>query len=394
MQSDSDLIAQDAVPGTISAHYMRMAMYRSFSWVMAAASAQTTQFRDESLKAVHDADVKFADALQQYEATIRLNLARDQALLERVKNCSAELLKQRRAYEALILSGDRDRAASFLELELVPAFLPAIFAAEDLLKYNHGNSIALSSSIRSSVHYLYWAVALVVVMSLACGMVLVFNLTIRRRELTELRENEEKFAKAFQANPSGIAITEVETGRYIEVNDSFCRILGYPPEEVIGYTTLDKGIWNSAEECSRIQQPLLTGGALRQQELQMRTRYGVRKTVSLNAELIELAGKRCMVTLIEDITERKRATEQNELLKVSIDKHFDAAYWMDTSNQFVYVNDTACTAVGYTREELLGQSVSMLAPNASPQSLQEVWRQLRETGFFTGETTHRRKDGS
>ena len=95
-----------------------------------------------------------------------------------------------------------------------------------------------------------------------------------------------------------------------------------------------------------------------------------------------------------DITERKRAVEQLEMLKVSIDKHFDGTFWMDTNNRFVYVNDTACKALGYTREELLGKPVTMIAPNATPQNLQEVWKHLREIGFISRESMHRRKDGS
>jgi len=394
VKSDSDLIAIDAVPGTIDAHHMRKAMSRSIGWVLVAASAPTTKFRDECLKAVHEADAYFAGALKEYGTTIRIDPVLDQALLEQVKNSYATFYTQRMAYEALILAGDHEASAAFLEHGLIPAYLPAIQSTEELLKYNHSNSITLSSSIRRSVHQLYGAVSVVMVLALACAAVLVFNLSIRRRELAELQQSEEKFSKAFQANPSGIAITEIETGRYIEVNASFCRILGYPPEEVIGYTTLDKGIWSSAEQSSRILQPLLGGGTLPPQEIEVRTRHGVRKTVSLNAELIELSGSRCIVTLIEDITERKRATEQNELLKVAIDNHFDAAYWMDTSNKFFYVNDTACAAVGYAREELLGQPVTLLAPNVTPERLQEVWQQLRETGFFTRESTHRRKDGS
>ena len=95
-----------------------------------------------------------------------------------------------------------------------------------------------------------------------------------------------------------------------------------------------------------------------------------------------------------DITERKQATEQLEMLKVSIDKHFDSAYWMDTGNRFIYVNDTACKTLGYTRDELLGQPLSLISPQATPQLLQGVWNRLREVGLFTREGVHRRKDGS
>jgi PAS domain S-box-containing protein len=224
--------------------------------------------------------------------------------------------------------------------------------------------------------------------------VLFVNFAIRRREVMELRESEEKFSKAFQANPVGIAITEMETGRYIEVNESFCRILGYSPQELIGRTTVELGNWSSAKERNQAFQSLVAGETLRDFELQIRTRGGGSTTVLVNSETIDLAGKRCIVSLVEDITERKRATEQIEMLKVSIDKHFDGAYWLDTNNQFVYVNDSACKALGYNREELLGKTVTMIAPNATPHILEDVWKRLRETGFFSHESKHRRKDGS
>lgn len=521
VKSDSNLIAGDAVPGTIQAHQMRMVMTRGIGWVMVAASAQTAQSRDASLKLAHDADTAFEDTFRQYEATVLINPEEDKALLGRLKGLYAEFLTQRRAYEALILAGDKEKSAAFLEQSLVPAFLPAIEAAEALLNYNHANSIALADSIQRSVRRLYWAVAVVMVMALVCAGVLMVNVSIRRRELAQLQENEEKFSKVFKCSLSGIAITELETGRYLEVNESFCRIMGCSPREVIGRTSLELGIWMSEEERSQVFQPLFAGGSLRGLERQMRIRGGTPRNLCINIELIELGGKRCMVSLIEDITERKaadqklqasealfrtsfesatvgvclvatdgrflnvnrtlcemlgytrdellqltfnditheedkglgstflndalaggakqmqtekrylhkdggvvwaflstalvepsrehegylisyvqditerkRAREQLELLKVSIDTHLDGAFWMDTNNRFVYVNDSACEGLGYSREELLGQPVTLVAPHATAQTLDEVWESLRETGFFTCESTHRRKDGS
>ena len=369
---DSDLIAQDAVPGVINAHYMRMAMSRSLTFALGAASAKTPGFRDASLKAVHEADVVFADALKNYEATIRINPQQDQPLLERVKSGYAAFYQKRMAYEALILAGDHDGCAAFLERELVPAYVPVLHSAEELLKYNHGNNISLSNSIRSSVHLLYWAVAVVMVLALACAAVLLFNLTIRRRELAELQQSEEKFSKAFQSNPSGIAITEIETGRYIEVNASFCRILGYSPEEVIGYTTLDKGIWTSAEESSRVLQPLLSGGTLQRQEIQTRTRHGVRKTLSLNAELIELGGKRCMVTLIEDTTARRRLEQKQVELAAIVESSEDAIIGKSLDGVITSWNRGAEKIFGYTSAEAVGQPLLMIFPPEKQHEESEI----------------------
>lgn len=358
----SELIVKDAVPGTIVAHNLRMAMSRSIGWVMVAASAQTTESRDASLKTVHEVELAFDDYLKQYEATIRINPAVDRSLLERLKSLYAEYRKQRMAYEALILAGERDKGAAFLESELVPAYVPAIRSAEELLEYNHANSVTHANHIRGSVQQLYWTVAVVMVLALAGAAVLVVNLAVRRRELAELQENEEKFSKAFQANPGGIAITELETGRYIEVNESFCRILGYPQQEIVGFTTLDKGIWNSGEERSRFIQPLLNGGALHNREIQIRTRYGVRKTVSLNAELIELRGKQCIMTLIEDITERRQLERKQVELAAIVESSEDAIIGKTLEGIITSWNRGAEKIFGYTAAEAIGEPLLILFP--------------------------------
>jgi PAS domain S-box-containing protein len=394
VKHNSEMITTDAVPGVIDAHNMRMDMSRSIGWVMVAASAQTTQSRDASLNIVHDADTAFTNDVTQYETTILINPAEDRALLNEVTSRFAEFQRQRMAYEALILAGNRDGSAAFLETNLVPAYTSAIQSAEALLKYNNGNSITYANYIRNSVYRLYWAVAVVMMLALVCAGVLITNFAIRRREVKELRESEERFSKAFRSNPSGIVITEMETGKYLEVNESYCRIMGYSAQELIGRTSVEVRFWSNEKERDQAFVSLLAGNPLRDLELQARTREGDNKTILANAELIELGGKKCIVSLIQDITERKRALEQLEMLKVSIDKHFDGAYWMDTNNQFVYVNDSACKALGYTREELFGKPVTMIAPNATPEILEQVWKRLRETGFFTRESVHRRKDGS
>jgi len=395
VKRDSELVATDAVPGTIVAHKMRMDMSRSIGWAMVAASALTTQSRDSSLQIAHDADTAFFNAVKQYQTTIKINPAEDRALLEQVTARFVEFCKARLKYEALIIAGNRAGSAAFLERDLVPAYVSAIESAEALLTYNHTNSITYANHIRSSVSHLYWVVALVILLAFFSAVVLVVNYAARRRELKVLEENEEKFSKAFRANPIGIAITELETGFCVEVNESFCRITGYSQREMIGRSSVELGFWSNAKERDRaLFQSLLAGETMRDLELQIRTRDGGGKTVIVNAEMIELSGKRCIVSLVQDVTERKRVTEQLEMLKVSVDKHFDAAYWMDADNKFVYVNDSACKAVGYAREELIGQPITLITPTATPRFLEEVWNRLRMTGFFTRESMHRRKDGS
>lgn len=359
VETDSDLIKQDAVPGTINAHYMRMAMSRSLTLVLAAASGKTTEFRDGSLKAVHEADVAFAAALKNYEDSIRKNPQQDRSLLERVKKGYTAFNTKRMAYEALILAGDREGASVFLEHELAPAYLPVLQSAEELLKYNHSNSISLSGAIHRSVSHLYWAVLVVMVLALVCALLLVFNLTTRRREL---EENEEKFFKAFKSNPSGIAITEIETGRFIEVNDSYCRIIGFSPEEVVGHTSLELGIWQSSEERRRRFEPLKTGGSLRDMEMDAITRDGSRKAVNVNADPIDLGGRKCVISSVVDITERMELQRKQAQLAAIVESSEDAIIGKSIEGVITSWNCGAEKIFGYTAAEAIGQPLQMLLP--------------------------------
>ena len=118
-------------------------------------------------------------------------------------------------------------------------------------------------------------------------------------------------------------------------------------------------------------------------------------TLQLTLNLLKRDGKVFGISVFgKDITERKRAQEELALLKRSIDIHYDGAYWTDTENRFIYINDAGCKALGYEREELIGKTILEVNPEASPEGLEHVWECLRREGFFSTESTHRRKDGS
>ncbi len=97
---------------------------------------------------------------------------------------------------------------------------------------------------------------------------------------------------------------------------------------------------------------------------------------------------------VQDITERKQAEELIVMLKHSLDVHRDGVYWMDTDNKFVYVNKAGGEVLGYTAEELIGESILDVNLGASREAMNRVWKILRADGFFFGEAVHRRRDGS
>ncbi|WP_054694224.1 PAS domain-containing protein [Syntrophomonas palmitatica] len=69
------------------------------------------------------------------------------------------------------------------------------------------------------------------------------DITNRKLAETALRQSEEKFSKIFKFSPDTIAISILEDGRYVDVNDAFTQLTGYERYEAIGHTAFELGIW-------------------------------------------------------------------------------------------------------------------------------------------------------
>jgi PAS domain S-box-containing protein len=129
-----------------------------------------------------------------------------------------------------------------------------------------------------------------------------------------LIESEDKSSAAFRASPHPIAITDLASGRLLEVNDAFERTFGHRREQAIGKTTVELGLWGPEHRESMLEMlqdqgsfhDLLVGGTRRD---------GTPVSLSLSGEIIELANSRCLVTWGHDVTEyqsAKRKLQQSE----------------------------------------------------------------------------------
>ncbi len=129
----------------------------------------------------------------------------------------------------------------------------------------------------------------------------------RQRVASAHRESEEKFAKMFRASPDAIVITDLETGKIVEANPSYEELFGYARSELIGRSTVDLGIFESADDRRRLVEAVRSQGAIRDREMYACHRDRRRIPLLFSGELIELGDRTCMVSIIHDITGRKQA---------------------------------------------------------------------------------------
>lgn len=136
------------------------------------------------------------------------------------------------------------------------------------------------------------------------------DVTERLRAEAALRSSEERFSKAFQASPIGISITTLDEGRFLDVNNSLLRLLGYSSQEVIGKTSVELNIWtHPLIESAKLTQILRMQGGISNLEVEVQTKSGEIHDCLLSGELIDLQGVPCVLSMLTDITERKRTDE-------------------------------------------------------------------------------------
>lgn len=120
-----------------------------------------------------------------------------------------------------------------------------------------------------------------------------------------LRESEEKFSKAFQVSPHAMAIADLETREFIEVNEGFERATSSLRDGVVGRKLGDLGRY-PPEEIDRLLEELAKQGSLRGFESEVMDADGHPAWSLISAETMEFRGRKHVIFSHYDITEQKR----------------------------------------------------------------------------------------
>jgi len=107
-----------------------------------------------------------------------------------------------------------------------------------------------------------------------------------------------------------MTISSISEGRYIDVNEGFLRVTGYRREEVIGHTSTELNFWERPEARAELVDVLRTEGSVRNREITFRTKSGEMRVALDSSEIIEVAGQKCMISILRDMTEQKSLENQ------------------------------------------------------------------------------------
>jgi PAS domain S-box-containing protein len=150
------------------------------------------------------------------------------------------------------------------------------------------------------------------------------DITKRKKAEEALRRSEDKYSKAFDASPNVLVISRLADGLIIETNNSWERLFGYSREETIGQSSLELGLFVNPADRQLAATQLRVQGYVHDFEIEIRHKSGEVRQAILSLELIEIENEPCMLTIIHDITERKKYEKELQTLNTELEQRVAA----------------------------------------------------------------------
>ncbi len=206
----------------------------------------------------------------------------------------------------------------------------------------------------------------------------MFFITIN--DISQIVYSESKFNALFNANPAPMYLTLADSEKVIDANQSFELYTGFLKEEIIGKSTLDFGLFESLNTRNAGMEILKKEGKLIGYEVTIKTKMGKTKFCSFASVKIRVHNDENILTIITDLTERKKALkllQQNEQKFRSLFNRATDGIVIHTLEGVIFdVNDTICNWLNYTTKELINQNFNQFIKDGEPKKSLENIAQL------------------
>jgi len=230
-------------------------------------------------------------------------------------------------------------------------------------------------------------------------LVVVTDVTERRRAEEEVRQSHQLFSNAFHLGPAGRAITSIADGRFVDVNESFLQTFELSRTEVIGRTPLEIGMLTPQAYAALNEAQRATGG-LRGVEAQASTSSGEIKTILLSSRPMEVRGEPCLISTLIDISPRRRVEQslrESEARYRNILEAAPVGIAIHQGGRIEFINPAGLRILGAeSSEQLIGKSILELFHPASRETAADRIRRMMggERGIYPVEDRYVRLDGS
>ncbi len=213
----------------------------------------------------------------------------------------------------------------------------------------------------------------------------------------KIRASEEKFRIIFDNATDGILLADTESKKFHFANVTICRMLGYSQEEIKNMGVMDihpeKDLPYVIEQFEKQSREEIKVA----QDLPMKRKDGSVFYADVNSARVEISGKRYLLGIFIDTTERKQAEEEIHKEQAFSEAMLDSLpgifYLFDHTGRFLRWNRAFETISGYSAEEIATMSPLDFFIEDDRTLLDERIRKVFETGAAEVDAAFVSKDG-
>ena len=212
---------------------------------------------------------------------------------------------------------------------------------------------------------------------------------IAERKLTvdALQQSEKRYQNLFETASDSIFIVDQTTGYIIEANPAASKLYGYSNEEFLRLKARDvsaePGKTEAAISASITKVPFRLH----------RRKDGTKFPVEIMSSYFTQGGRKLHTAFIRDITVSKQVEEELALLAHTIRSISESVSITDQENKILFVNEAFLKTYGYTLEELIGKSISIVRSTKTEPSIDDILYTTLHGGWH-GELLNQKKDGT
>jgi PAS domain S-box-containing protein len=229
---------------------------------------------------------------------------------------------------------------------------------------------------------------------------LMHEIQLRIQAVDALRESEQQYRSILESAPDSITMIRIHDGRYVQVNECFLQLTGYSRQEALGKTPLDLNIFVNPEAWGRLLEILREKGNIKDLDVKLRSRDDQIIDALLSARTLRYRGEDCLITVITDITNRKkaeRALQDSESRYKTLTYNLNVGVYRNTigpEGKFIEANPAIVKMFSYqNRNEFLAVKVTDLYQNPNDRKI--FSEKMLKSGFVRNEVLNlKKKDGS
>jgi PAS domain S-box-containing protein len=180
-----------------------------------------------------------------------------------------------------------------------------------------------------------------------------------------MRKRGDEFYTLFRSAPLYLAVSRLEDGALLELNDLACQAYGATREELLGRSALEIA-WYSAEDRARILAALAATGRVHNLEIALHDKAGKRVPCLYSGEVVAAGGEQLLLSLATDITERQQAEaalRERQAFEAQIIASVQQGIIVhDLEGRFRVWNTFMEGLTGFTEAEVLGRHPGEVFP--------------------------------